>query len=105
MNSHNHPMYGAVDYWFYAYLAGIRPTEAGFKRVRIEPYMPENLLSAQAAVETPLGDVLVRWVKRYGHTHLYVTVPFGMRAVIAFAGKEEEVGSGFYHYQKPLEEA
>ena len=29
MNSHNHPMYGAVGYVFYAYLCGIRPSEPG----------------------------------------------------------------------------
>ena len=25
MNSHNHPMFGAVGYWFYAHLAGVKP--------------------------------------------------------------------------------
>ena len=105
MNSHNHPMYGAVDYWFYAYLAGIRPVEAGWRKARIRPYMPKNLSSAQATVETPMGDITVRWVKRYGNAHLYVTIPFGMKASVVFAGKEEEIGSGFHHYCEPLEEA
>ena len=50
MNSHNHPMFGAVGYWFYAYLAGVKPLEAGWQRVAIHPYMPKNLLSAQATV-------------------------------------------------------
>ena len=63
MNSHNHPMYGAVGYWFYAYLAGIKPLEAGYRRVSIRPYMPENLMSVQATLETVRGDITVRWVK------------------------------------------
>ena len=29
MNSHCHPMYGAVGAWFYTFLAGIRPLEEG----------------------------------------------------------------------------
>ena len=55
MNSHNHPMYGAVGYWFYAYLGGIIPTEPGFSRVSIKPYFPEKLLSCHAVVDTVMG--------------------------------------------------
>ena len=82
MNSHNHPMYGAVGYWFYAYLAGIKPLEAGYRRVSIRPYMPENLMSVQATLETVRGDITVRWVKRFGRIHLYVTIPFGVVAEV-----------------------
>ena len=97
MNSHNHPMYASIDRWFYAYLVGIKPLEAGWTRAEIRPYMPESLMSAQATVETILGDVSVRWVKRYGEAHLYVTVPFGMEALIVWNGEEKLVKSGFHH--------
>ena len=96
MNSHNHPMYGALDYWFYAYLTGIRPVDAGWSRIVIKPYMPRGLLSAQAVVDTVKGDVAVRWFRRYGGTYLHVTVPFGSRAEIFFGGETHEVGSGFH---------
>jgi alpha-L-rhamnosidase len=48
MNSHCHPMYGAVGKWLYSHLAGITPLTAGYETVRIQPYMPTKLLSAQA---------------------------------------------------------
>lgn len=101
MNSHNHPMYGAVYYWLYAYLAGIKPLDAGWKRFSVKPYLPEKLLSASAVVETPYGDVQVRWIRRYGGTHLYVTVPYGTEAEVSLPwGETEIVKTGFYHWKK-----
>ena len=98
MNSHNHPMYGAVGYWFYAYLAGIVPTEKGFDRVSVRPYYPEKLLSAQAAVDTVKGPLSVRWTKRYGQTQLAVQVPFGMTADVAVGNETVVCGSGYHHF-------
>ena len=103
MNSHNHPMYGAVDYWLWAYLCGIRPLTPGYGRIRIEPFFPEGLLSAQGVVDTVRGDVAVRWVKRYGKLVLQVTVPFGAEAEVAFAGRTHTVGSGFHVFSVPEE--
>lgn len=99
MNSHNHPMYGSVGYWFYAYLAGIRPVAKGFEKMVIQPCFPRKLLSVNAKVETVKGDVIVRWVRRYGKAYLYVTLPFGTQAEIIFAGKCYTAGSGFHMYE------
>ena len=96
MNSHNHPMYGAVDYWMYAYLAGIKCADLGWKKFTVKPYLPEKLMSAQATVDTVKGPVSVRWTKRYGGKHLQVTVPFGATAEIDFCGVKKTVGCGFH---------
>ena len=98
MNSHNHPMYGACDYFMYAYIAGIKPVSPGWNRFKIEPYMPENLYSAQAIVDTVMGEINVRWMRRYGKCVLHVMVPFGATATVHFCGKRYEVGSGFHTY-------
>jgi len=97
--SHNHPMYGAVGYWFYAYLAGIKLVKPGAAEVDIHPYFPKDLLSANALLETARGDIVVRWVKRFGKTVLHVTVPMGVKANIYFAGQHHTVGSGFWTYE------
>ncbi|MBQ3864261.1 MAG: hypothetical protein II781_00235, partial [Clostridia bacterium] len=68
----------------------------------VEPVFPENLMSAQAVVDTVKGQVAVRWMKRFGALHLHVTVPFGSRAKIIFGGKTTEVGSGFHVLSLPL---
>lgn len=96
MNSHDHPMYGAVDYWMYAYLAGVKCTAPGWKKFAVKPYMPDGLMSTQTVIETPLGDISVRWTKRYGAKHLQLNVPFGAEADIDFCGVKKTVGSGFH---------
>lgn len=103
MNSHNHPMYAALDYYLYAYLAGVKPDEPGWSHFTVEPFLPEGLSSAQAVIDTVKGDIAVRWTRRYGARHLHVTVPFGTRATIRFGGQTHEVGSGFYAYSVPDE--
>lgn len=102
MNSHNHPMYGACDYWFYAYLLGIKPKASAFDEIAIRPYFPSKLLSASGQVETIKGNIGVRWIRQYGKVHLYVSLPFGISATIYFDGKEEKVGSGSYHFEAIL---
>lgn len=102
MNSHNHPMYGAIGYWFYAYLAGIIPTEPGFRRVSIKPYFPDELTSCHAVVDTIQGEISVRWSKRYGKLYLFIQIPFGMTADVDFDGTVTTVTSGYHVFEKEL---
>ncbi len=102
MNSHNHPMYGAVGYWFYAYLGGSIPTEPGFSRVTIKPYFPEKLMSAHAVVDSIMGEISVRWHKKYGKLYLNVQVPFGVTADVDFGGKVETVGAGYHVFERKV---
>lgn len=100
MNSHNHPMYGAAGYFFYAYIAGIVPTAPAYDTVRIKPYFPTTLESAHAVVDTVKGDISVRWTKRYGKTRLFVDIPFGVTATVEFFDRVETVGSGYHVFEK-----
>ena len=96
MNSHDHPMYGAIGYWFYACLAGVSPTEPGYRRVDVKPYLPSKLLSCEAAIDTPYGGLTVRWTQRYGRKTLHLSVPFGVTAHVVFGDTDAEVGAGYY---------
>jgi len=98
MNSHSHPMFGSVGYWFYAYLVGVQPAEYGFGKVRIRPYIPTALLSAQAVVATVKGDIAVKWTKRYGKTYLYIDIPFGVTAEVDTPEGTRTVGSGSHDF-------
>ena len=104
MNSHCHPMYGAVGYWLYAYIAGIKVTSAACDTVSICPYIPTELMSAEAQVETVKGRVGVRWMKQWDQLSLFVTVPFGMKAAVEFDGKRETVGCGCHIFTKKIQE-
>ena len=94
MNSHCHPMYGAVGKWLYSHIAGITPAAPGFSTVRIRPYMPKKLLTAQATVDTCKGDIVVRWQKSYSETRLYTRIPCGVKAEIEAGSIRTTVGGG-----------
>ena len=103
MNSHSHPMFGAIDEWLYRYIAGIRPADPGWRTADIRPYFPEKLLSAQATVDTVMGDISVRWTKRYGAVNLFVNIPFGMTANVYLGKNCHKVKSGFHVFKELLE--
>lgn len=97
MNSHNHPMYGALGSWFYEYIAGIKPTKPAFDEVQIKPYFPEKLEFAKVVLDTSKGKILVEWKRSEGKVNLYVDIPFGVAAKV-YAGSVHKVGSGFYKF-------
>lgn len=102
MNSHNHPMYGAAGSFLYKYIAGVCPTDAGFRRFTVRPFIPEKLLSCQAGVDTRYGKINIRWTKRYGEAHLYVDVPFGCVCDAFFMGEARTWTHGTHRISVPL---
>ena len=99
MNSHCHPMFGAVGFWFYRYIAGIEPVGPNWEKIRIKPHMPQSLSHAEASVDTPRGPVAAKWFRQYGKTFLHVTVPFGATAEVCLPGGVHLVESGFWRFQ------
>ena len=81
-NSHNHIMYGDNSAWAYEYLAGIKPLEPGFRRVRVKPCFVKKLGRVTAWHQTPQGRLAVEWRRKDGAIQLKVTVPQGVRADI-----------------------
>ena len=76
-------------------MCGLKPTSPGWKTFTVKPYFPQKLLSAHARVETPMGSIVVKWLKQYGKTQLYVTVPFGTAATVTLPdGTIKEISSG-----------
>lgn len=71
----NHAFLGTFDEWLYEYLAGIRPAEPGYAKVRIEPFVPTGLAHAAATVGTPRGEVSSAWRRRGDVLTLTVRLP------------------------------
>jgi alpha-L-rhamnosidase len=109
----NHYAFGSVDEWLYGRLAGLQPTEPGFRRVRIAPDFDADLQWVEAYQDTPYGRLSVRWQRDASDpavVRLDVTIPPGMTAEIAmpdgfdplsvsrndhpWAGVLREIGSG-----------
>ena len=106
MNSHDHPMYGAIGNWFYSHIAGVKPGCDGWQEFVVRPYLPADLLYAEAGVETPLGMIYLKWQKQLGCTDLLLSVPFGTTAKVMLPwGEEAVVGSGYHNFHKQEETA
>lgn len=70
----NHCMFGHIQEWFQAYLLGIRqpPGSTGYKKILIDPYIPEDLQWAKGTFDSPGGRVEVGWVKKEGYVEVTV---------------------------------
>lgn len=99
MNSHDHPMYGAVGYWLYAYIAGIKPDADGWKHFTIKPYIPTELQYAEACVDTVYGKIYVKWQQHEGGIEYLIDIPFGMSATFTSPDGEKELGTGSHSFR------
>ncbi|MCY3780064.1 MAG: family 78 glycoside hydrolase catalytic domain [Chloroflexi bacterium] len=73
--SFNHYAFGAVAAWFFSYVAGIKPLELGFQRIRIKPYPGGSLTHADCAYRSAAGPIRSAWQRHGGGFHLTVDVP------------------------------
>ena len=82
MNSHNHPMHGALGAWFFKHLAGVRPLPEGpgFTAVEFYPDLSSGLSHAEAELETPLGRLFFSWKKEERAIQFNLEVPVNTQA-------------------------
>ncbi|MBT4819750.1 MAG: family 78 glycoside hydrolase catalytic domain [Lentisphaerae bacterium] len=82
--SFSHHMFGSIDAWLYQYLAGIRPTTAGFREIAITPHVPTALPSVAATVVTPAGEAQSNWHRdEAGSYRFELVIPKGVTATFA----------------------
>ncbi len=84
MNSHDHPMLGAVGAWFYKYLAGLQadPRSPGWQSFQVRPHVLSDLGSVTATIRTVRGRISVAWERKPGQLTLDVCVPVNSSARI-----------------------
>jgi len=84
MNSRNHFALGSVGEWFYACLAGIRPSadEPGFKQVIIAPGPAGDLTWAKGSLETIYGTVISDWKLDGQNLILDILIPANTHATV-----------------------
>ena len=75
MNSRNHFALGSVVEWYYAYLAGIRPLEPGFKKIMIKALPPKGLEWVSSSYISPYGKIESLWEKEQGSFVQNITIP------------------------------
>lgn len=109
MNSLNHYAYGSVIEFVYAYAAGIRPLEAGFKKAIIAPQPDIRLKSVECAYESVNGLYICNWeIKEDGNFKIHIEIPFNCEAEIILPRYTEPkliLSSGKYDFEyKPLQD-
>lgn len=58
--SRNHAMMGHVKEWMSRYMLGIKPLKPAYKKVRISPYLPEDVKWLEGSVLCPFGEIWVQ---------------------------------------------
>ena len=81
--SQNHCMLDHIEEWFYTHLAGIRNEGIGYDSIVIQPYVPADLDSLSATIQTPHGPVVSQY-KRISLTQqidYHFSIPDGCQGI------------------------
>lgn len=91
MNSHDHPMHGAVASWFFQYLVGIKPDEAscGFKKILFRPFLAHQVNRAEAVLESVRGTIRFHWERTDNGLLFSAAVPVNCTAKLHFTPERE----------------
>lgn len=104
MNSLNHYSYGSVMEFLYAYGAGIRPAEPGWRRAVIAPNPDYRLGWIEGSFDSAAGKYVCNTrINSDGTLDVHVEIPFGCEAqvVLPRSGKAPETlsaGAYDFHY-------
>lgn len=88
MNSLNHYAYGAILEWIYQYVCGIEALSAGYKKVKIHPYIDKRLKYVNMKYDSSAGEYVIRWVIERNKVILNVEIPFDCQATILMYDKQ-----------------
>ena len=105
MNSLNHYAYGAIGFWLYTRLCGLRCLEPGYKKFAVVPGFIKGITWAQMSYESIYGTIRTGWRCENRKITVDLTVPVNTTALLTLPEKEEtlELGSGTYHFEYATE--
>lgn len=82
MNSFNHVVWGTMGEYLFGMLGGIRPETTGYKTIRIEPVIADQLKWAKTSYNSIRGQIRTSWKKVNGQLMLSVTIPANTTATV-----------------------
>jgi len=88
--SHNHPMFGSVNEWFFRALLGINGMEPGFSKVEIFPKTVDGLTWAKGSYNCIKGKIAVDWKRTDKGLSLNVEIPAGVEATVYVPNPEQK---------------
>jgi alpha-L-rhamnosidase len=91
MNSFNHYAFGSVGGWMHGHLAGLSPTEPGYRRVLVRPRPTAEFKSASASHVSPYGRHSVAWEMDGERLRVRIEVPPNTSAEVVLPAGTHEV--------------
>ena len=90
--SHCHDMMGHIVEWYYNGIAGIQAEEAGFRKIKICPYLPESMHEFKCTYRSAAGEISVQVKEEQDGLVLQVKVPNGVEYQIDTTNLESSRG-------------
>ncbi len=86
MNSFNHYSLGSCGEWYYEYMLGIKPLEAGFEKLSIKPYIDVTgkVTYAKGHYDSKKGRITVEWKKNGSEAEILIEKPDTMYTEFCF---------------------
>jgi alpha-L-rhamnosidase len=91
MNSFNHYAFGSVGGWMHGHLAGLSPTEPGYRRVLVRPRPAAGFTSASASHVSTYGRHAVAWEVDAERLRVRIEVPPNTSADVVLPGGAREI--------------
>lgn len=98
-----HNCYNGIGSWFYQAVGGIRQVGdvPAYRKVLIQPQIPQGVTWAKTYQETPYGKLAVDWEKTGDTMEIHVDIPVGIEAgVVIPAGIKNYTLDGKEHMQE-----
>ncbi len=80
--SQNHCMMDHIEEWFYGKLGGISDLGDAYLQLRLSPWIPSDMASADVKLQSPRGMVRVSWNRTAESTEYLLSVPIGSTAEV-----------------------
>ena len=79
-----HNCYNGIGSWFYQAVGGIRPSEdmVAYRKVKIQPQIPQGVTWAKTTKETPYGKLVVNWEIKANTMEMELEIPVGINAEV-----------------------
>ncbi len=104
MNSYNHYAYGSVMEFVVKRIAGLQPTAAGYKKIKITPNPCKGLAEIKAEYESAGGKIVSGYKQKNGKITFFSEIPEGVDAEIVLPCEQPiTVKSGKYEYEREWE--
>ena len=85
-----HNCYNGIGSWFYQAVGGIRPLDPGYKRVLIQPQIPDGITWAKTSKETPYGPLKFNWEIERKEMKMELEIPVGTEIEMPLPAKAQE---------------